>query len=209
VCAGLLQVLHGGENLLDKVEALKARSAATKAELEVAARQKEEQQRRLEQLQLERLDLNTQYSTLEVGGKHTSSCRTLPRYMWQEETRSLAPRVPKVPPCLLLLLLLLQEEVTQKSKQLKALYSRYRARRAEAADLQAQFQVEREDLLADYRALSQQIKLKNLAIAAFIPPAYQDLIMARCAWNEYEEQWVIAGVEAAGEGPLCALRQGC
>lgn len=62
-----MQVLHGGENLLDKVEALKARSAATKAELEVAARQKEEQQRRLEQLQLERLDLNTQYSTLEVG----------------------------------------------------------------------------------------------------------------------------------------------
>lgn len=61
-----LQVLHGGENLLDKVEALKARSAATKAELEVAARQKEEQQRRLEQLQVERLDLNAQYSTLEV-----------------------------------------------------------------------------------------------------------------------------------------------
>lgn len=65
------QVLHGGENLLDKVEALKARSAATKAELEVAARQKEEQARRLEQLQLERLDLNTQYSTLEV-------CRVAP-----------------------------------------------------------------------------------------------------------------------------------
>lgn len=62
-----LQVLHGGENLLDKVEALKARSAATKAELEVAARQKEEQQRRLEQLQVERLDLNAQYSTLEVS----------------------------------------------------------------------------------------------------------------------------------------------
>lgn len=67
VCVCALQVLHGGENLLDKVEALKARSAATKAELEVAVRQKEEQQRRLEQLQLERLDLNTQYSTLEVG----------------------------------------------------------------------------------------------------------------------------------------------
>lgn len=64
----LPQVLHGGENLLDKVEALKARSAATKAELEVAARQQEEQQRRLEQLQLERLDLSAQYSSLEVRG---------------------------------------------------------------------------------------------------------------------------------------------
>jgi kinesin family protein 3/17 len=99
----------------------------------------------------------------------------------------------------------LQEEAVQKGKQLRALYARYRERRAEAADLQAQFQVEREDLLADYRALSQQIKLKNLAIAAFIPPAYQDFIMARCSWNEYEEQWMIAGVQAAGEQAM-ALR---
>jgi len=59
--------------------------------------------------------------------------------------------------------------VIQKTKQLKALYMRYKDRRAEAADLQAQFQSEREDLLDDYRALTQQIKLKNLVIAAFIP----------------------------------------
>jgi len=89
--------------------------------------------------------------------------------------------------------------VIQKTKQLKALYMRYKDRRAEAADLQAQFQSEREDLLDDYRALTQQIKLKNLVIAAFIPPAYQDLIMAMCQWHEYEEQWVIANVHAAGE----------
>jgi hypothetical protein len=62
----VLQVLHGGENLLDKVEQLKQRSAATKTQLEVAARQQEEQQRHLEQLQLERLDLDAQYSSLEV-----------------------------------------------------------------------------------------------------------------------------------------------
>jgi hypothetical protein len=93
-----------------------------------------------------------------------------------------------------------QEEVAQKTKQLKALYTRYKERRAEATDVQAQFQAEREDLLADYRALTQQIKLKNLAIAAFIPPAYQDLIMAVCEWHEYEEKWVIANVHAAGEG---------
>jgi kinesin family protein 3/17 len=61
-----VQVLHGGENLLDKVEQLKQRSAATKTQLEVAARQQEEQRRRLEQLQLERLDLDAQYSSLEV-----------------------------------------------------------------------------------------------------------------------------------------------
>jgi septal ring factor EnvC (AmiA/AmiB activator) len=60
-------VLHGGENLLDKVEQLKQRSAATKTQLEVAARQQEEQRQRLEQLQLERLDLDAQYSSLEVS----------------------------------------------------------------------------------------------------------------------------------------------
>lgn len=89
--------------------------------------------------------------------------------------------------------------MVHKTKQLKALYVRYKERRAEAADVQAQFQAEREDLLADYRALTQQIKLKNLVIAAFIPPAYQDLIMAVCEWREYEEKWVIANVHAAGE----------
>lgn len=61
-------MLHGGENLLDKVEALEARSEAAAAQLEVAARQQQEQQRRLDQLQLERLDLNAQYSSLEVWG---------------------------------------------------------------------------------------------------------------------------------------------
>ena len=42
-------------------------------------------------------------------------------------------------------------------------------------DLRVQFQSEREDLLADYRTLSQQIKLKNLIIANFIPPVYQEV----------------------------------
>jgi septal ring factor EnvC (AmiA/AmiB activator) len=78
VCA---QVLHGGENLLDKVEQLKQRSAATKTQLEVAARQQAEQQRRLEELQLERLDLDAQYSSLEVGhaqGASTTALRPSP-----------------------------------------------------------------------------------------------------------------------------------
>lgn len=100
---------------------------------------------------------------------------------------------------------LAQEEVREKGKQLKTLYAKYKERRAEAHDVQAQFQVEREDLLEDYRALTQQIKLKNLVIAAFIPPAYQDLIMAACEWREYEEQWVIANVHAAGESVTCGV----
>ena len=94
--------------------------------------------------------------------------------------------------------LLPQEEVAEKTRQLKALFQRYEARKAEGSDLQQQFQVEREDLLADYRALTQQIKLKNLVIACFIPPEYQELIMQHCTWREYDEQWVIDYVEHAG-----------
>lgn len=91
-----------------------------------------------------------------------------------------------------------QEEVSEKSKQLKQLYQQYQARKAEAADLQQQFQAEREDLLGDYRTLTQQIKLKNLVIACFIPPEYQDAIMQHCQWREYEETWHIDLVEHAG-----------
>ena len=96
---------------------------------------------------------------------------------------------------------LLEGRASELDAQLQEAHTQLAAACEAAADLQAQLQVEREDLLADYRALSQQIKLKNLAIAAFIPPAYQDFIMARCRWNEYEEQWVIAGVQAAGGQP--------
>jgi kinesin family protein 3/17 len=95
-------------------------------------------------------------------------------------------------------LILFQEEVAEKTRQLKALFQRYQARKAEASDLHQQFQTQREDLLADYRALTQQIKLKNLVIACFIPPEYQELIMQHCTWREYDEQWVIDHVEHAG-----------
>ncbi|KAI8476435.1 MAG: kinesin-like protein FLA10 [Monoraphidium minutum] len=95
------KVLHGGVNLLDKVDELKARSVATKQEME--------------------------------------------------------------------------DEVASKSRQLRALYTQYQEKKGEAAGLRAQFQAEREDLLADYRMLTQQVKLKNLVIACFIPPAYQQV----------------------------------
>ncbi len=92
----------------------------------------------------------------------------------------------------------MQEEVSQKSRQLAALYERYRSRRAEAGDLAASFQAEREDLLADTRSLSQAIKLKALVIDSYIPQHYQDLITSLCEWREYEETWAIAHVNVAG-----------
>ncbi len=60
------QVLHGNVNLLDKVDELKQRSAATKQELEVQRRMEEEQKRRLKELALQNMDTNQKYSSLEV-----------------------------------------------------------------------------------------------------------------------------------------------
>lgn len=92
----------------------------------------------------------------------------------------------------------LEEEVSVKGKKLKKLFEKYQAKKAEIADLQEQFQREREDLLEDYRALTQQIKLKNLIIACFIPPDYQDKIMQHCHWQDYEEAWNIDFISYAG-----------
>jgi hypothetical protein len=53
-------------------------------------------------------------------------------------------------------------------------------------------------LLEDYRILTQQIKLKNLIIACFIPPDYQDKIMQHCHWMDYEGAWSIDLLPYAG-----------
>ncbi|GAX77721.1 hypothetical protein CEUSTIGMA_g5164.t1 [Chlamydomonas eustigma] len=92
----------------------------------------------------------------------------------------------------------LEEEVQVKSKQLKKLFEKYQAKKSEIGDLQEQFQREREGLLEDYRILTQQIKLKNLIIACFIPPDYQDKIMQHCHWQDYEGAWNIDFLPYAG-----------
>mmetsp|Transcript_15513 Transcript_15513/g.26832 ORF Transcript_15513/g.26832 Transcript_15513/m.26832 type:complete len:164 (-) Transcript_15513:404-895(-) len=53
-------------------------------------------------------------------------------------------------------------------------------------------------MLEDYRILTQQIKLKNLIIACFIPPDYQDRIMQHCHWQDYEGTWSIDFLTHAG-----------
>ncbi len=53
-------------------------------------------------------------------------------------------------------------------------------------------------MLEDYRILTQQIKLKNLIIACFIPPDYQDKIMQHCHWQDYDGSWNIDCISYAG-----------
>ncbi|KAG2487699.1 hypothetical protein HYH03_013698 [Edaphochlamys debaryana] len=92
----------------------------------------------------------------------------------------------------------LDEEINVKSRQLKKLFEKYNSKKAELTDLQEQFQREREGMLEDYRILTQQIKLKNLIIACFIPPDYQDKIMQHCHWQDYDSTWSIDCISYAG-----------
>ena len=59
-------MLHGGVNLLEKVDELKKRSEVTKRELEIQRRQEEEQRRRVQELEVAKMDFNEKFSSLEV-----------------------------------------------------------------------------------------------------------------------------------------------
>jgi kinesin family member 3A len=60
------QVLHGGVNLLEKVDELKKRSESTKRELEIQRRQEEEQRRRVQELEVQQMDFSEKFSSLEA-----------------------------------------------------------------------------------------------------------------------------------------------
>jgi kinesin family protein 3/17 len=46
--------------------------------------------------------------------------------------------------------------------------------------------------------MTQQIKLKDLIIASFIPPSFQEKIMKHAHWDDYEANWVISAMQCAG-----------
>uniref|UniRef100_A0A061S6B5 Kinesin-like protein n=1 Tax=Tetraselmis sp. GSL018 TaxID=582737 RepID=A0A061S6B5_9CHLO len=92
----------------------------------------------------------------------------------------------------------IEEEIAEKTKRIKKLYSNYQAKKHEVKDIQDEFQREREDILEQMRQLSQQMKLKDLIISNFIPDEYQQKIMEHCQWREYDETWIINGIEHAG-----------
>ena len=92
----------------------------------------------------------------------------------------------------------IQDEVEAKTKKLKKLFGKYQQARTEVADLEAEFQQEREDMLDTIRTLQQQLKLKSLVIDAFIPPEEVNKIMARAHWDEDSEQWLVQRIDHAG-----------
>ncbi|GAB4823122.1 hypothetical protein N2152v2_010168 [Parachlorella kessleri] len=149
------KVLRGGENLLDKVEALEA--AAVKAEAALAAQraQQAEQERRIAQLE---------EATILLEGKYSS----------------------------------VQEEISEKAKKLAKVAQATAATQAQARQMAEECQAERERLLDDMRALTKQIKLKDLVISAYIPTEYQQTILSRCHWEDSQQRWAVTHIEWAG-----------
>ena len=99
-----------------------------------------------------------------------------------------------------------QEELEVKGRKIKRLVTMYRQIKDELDDLQEEVQQEREDLLDNIRVLTQQLKLKDLTIASYIPPEHQQRIMDHSEWDEEEETWIIAGSEYSGNA-LRAARE--
>ena len=56
-------------------------------------------------------------------------------------------------------------------------------------------------LQAEAALLTQQVKLKDLVIAAYIPPQQQAAIMQRSAWDAAQQCWRIAFAESQNGGP--------
>ena len=98
------------------------------------------------------------------------------------------------------------EELSIKTKKVKRMVALYQEIKQEHLDIQEEVQIEREDLLDDIRALTQQLKLKDLIIGAYVPHEYQDVIMGQAYWNEEEEEWAIHGSEYSGNA-LRAARE--
>lgn len=90
------------------------------------------------------------------------------------------------------------EELRAKTAQLKKLWAAYQQQRADLMEVQAEFDLERADLLDTIRSLDRQIKLKTLVMEEFIPPHYAQLIENHAVYDHVNDGWIIRGVEFAG-----------
>ena len=100
----------------------------------------------------------------------------------------------------------IQDELEVKGRKIKRMVTLYRQIKDDLDDLQEEVQQEREDLLDNIRVLTQQLKLKDLTIASYIPPEHQQRIVDHSEWDEEEDTWIIAGSQYCGNA-LRAARE--
>jgi len=92
----------------------------------------------------------------------------------------------------------LKEEEEVKTRKLKKLHTKYRSSQREVADLQDEFQAERDAMLETIRDLQKQLKYSNLVIDNFIPWEHLEKLEMSSKWDELQNEWLIDHVEHAG-----------
>lgn len=101
----------------------------------------------------------------------------------------------------------LQEEVDSKTKKLKKLWIKLQTANREIADLQEEFQREREDMIDTIRQLARQLKLKDVVLTNFVPPEEAKRIEQQATWSDELDNWTIGRLELAGNNLLTTLKR--
>jgi len=91
-----------------------------------------------------------------------------------------------------------EQELQKTTEKLKLLFQKYQDKKEELKDLQEEFEIEREELVNTLRDLDRTLKLKNHMLHSFIPPNYVDLIEKSASWSQFNDEWIIPGIEYAG-----------
>jgi len=91
-----------------------------------------------------------------------------------------------------------EEQVAKMTGKLEKLWHRHKSTQQEIQDLQAEFQIEREEMLETIRDLGKEVKLVVLTIENFVPKDHYQQIEQRAQYEESTDEWVINNIELAG-----------
>jgi kinesin family protein 3/17 len=92
----------------------------------------------------------------------------------------------------------IQEELENKSDKLKKLFSKYQRMKSELRDIQVEFERDKEEMLDQIRALNREVRLKEIVIRHFIPPAEVRKIEGRCRFDEENDEWYLEKQQLTG-----------
>merc|ERR1719198_2485642 len=88
-----------------------------------------------------------------------------------------------------------EDQVGKMTSKLEKLWQRHKQTQQEIADLQKEFQQEREDMLETIRDLRKEVKLVCLTIDNFIPMEHYQQIVERAHYDETNQDWVINNID--------------
>ena len=92
----------------------------------------------------------------------------------------------------------IEEEIESKARKIHKLHEAYQRCVVDLKDLDLEFERERENLLDTVRALTRQIKLKNLVLDSYVPPDELRKITDFASWDDRSETWRVDRAQHAG-----------